>query len=805
MTMVWPAASRLPSAWPGDEEAGRLSLIRSAPVRSAARSLRRAVRQIRQRAQRCESLPSGLDFEILDALCREHGRGGVKRCAHLRLSGWKPRGAYRLEVLTESGTSWRLIFKDEYYGSQLELIPALEGLPATPGPPEALVYRMRGPSLSAILPQLFWFREIEPGRHFQYLLEDLAETHLELRPEARPEVKARGLVRMHQALGETFAVGMPHALIRYDRGYSERLLDWAATSLAAYQALTGDATVAALMPRWGEVTALHQRDEFHEDSLRSPIHGDFVMRNLLAHRDDDSQLKVLDWEWAGIGLPHADLAALAMSMPREERAGLVQAYVAENRRLEAEQHRRLFHWCRLQRALLDAARLAREQLASPRRLPWLRFATRRSAAVALDAIGRLSTGRRSGNVAPGTTPWSADQNGARSRPADGADVPALLRDGAAALRSLATKSATLRRAANYLRYRSRRGTGPPRGLAFEILDGLCQEHGRGRLRRCVHWRLSSWKSRGACGTYRLELLTEQGSSWRLIFKNECYRPEFAPVLQGLPASPGPPQAIVYGTHDVPLSPFLPQVFWFREVEPGLHFQYLIEDVAETHTELDRGSVYSLEDARGLVLLQLHEALRATFGGALPAALIRYDRRYSERLLEYAARNLSDYLAITADAAVESLRERWQGIASVHGRDEFYDDELRAPIHGDLAIHNVFAHRRSASRLKVLDWEWAGLGLPHADLAALIKYIRKDDRPALLHAFVEQHPGLDAERHRRLLDWCQLERSLFNAAFLARQQLLSDRRVPWLTNKISASAGAVLAAAERLEQRSAAGA
>src|SRR5690606_1961223 len=292
--------------------------------------------------------------------------------------------------------------------------------------------------------------------------------------------------------------------------------------------------------------------------------------------------------------------------------------------------------------------------------------------------------------------------------------------GAEALRSLASRSARLRRVAKYARERSRQRTGLPRGLAFDVLDRLCQEQGRGRLEHCRHWRLSGWKSRGTCGTCRLELTTERGS-WRLILKDECYRPELAPALQGLPASPGPPEAIVYGMRDVPLSPFLPQVFWFREVEPGRHFRYLIEDLAETHAELHRGSTYTLEDARGRLLPQLHAALRATFAGAHPAGLIRYDRPYSERLLEYAARHLSEYLALTSDAAVERLRERWADLASVHGRDEFYADELRAPIHGDFAVHNVFVHRRDVSRLKVLDWEWAGIGLPHADLAALIKY------------------------------------------------------------------------------------
>ena len=39
-------------------------------------------------------------------------------------------------------------------------------------------------------------------------------------------MKARGLVQIHQALRKTFTHGHPDALIRYDRRYSERLLEY---------------------------------------------------------------------------------------------------------------------------------------------------------------------------------------------------------------------------------------------------------------------------------------------------------------------------------------------------------------------------------------------------------------------------------------------------------------------------------------------------------------------------------------------------------------------------------------------------
>jgi hypothetical protein len=194
-------------------------------------------------------------------------------------------------------------------------------------------------------------------------------------------------------------------------------------------------------------------------------------------------------------------------------------------------------------------------------------------------------------------------------------------------------------------------------LEFEIPDASVPGAWKGRyeaLRPCT---LSGWKSSGARGTYRLELLTEGGGSWRLIFKDECYRSETAPALEGLPASPGPPEAIVHRMQNGPLSPFLPQLFWLRKIEPGRHFQYLIEDLTGTYAALPRGVVYSMKAARGFVLLQVQQALRSTFAGEHPAGLIRYDRRYSERLLEYAERTLADYLALTADRAVATLLDR----------------------------------------------------------------------------------------------------------------------------------------------------
>ena len=365
------------------------SLGSSPPLRRVARSVRRVARQIVHRPRPIEGWPPGLTFETLDTVCREHGRGGVKGCVHLHLSGWKGRGAYRLVLNTEAGTSWPLIFKDECY--RPEFIAALEGLPVSPGPPEAMLYRIRNTALSRFLPELIWFREVVSGCHFQYLLEDLAETYAILRPQSPDHIQAtRALLQLHKALRETFALKDPDGLICYDRQYSERLLDYAAGNLADYVARTADRAVVALLDRWREVASMHQRDEFYEDDLRVPIHGDYSNSNIHVHREDDGQLKVVDWEWAGVGLPHADLAALVKSECREDHSALLQVFLENDRRLDPEQHQRLFHWCQLERRLLDAAFLAKQQLVSARRVSWLQGEIGCAAGDVLAAVKRLA-------------------------------------------------------------------------------------------------------------------------------------------------------------------------------------------------------------------------------------------------------------------------------------------------------------------------------------------------------------------------------------------------------------------------------
>lgn len=337
--------------------------------------------------------------------------------------------------------------------------------------------------------------------------------------------------------------------------------------------------------------------------------------------------------------------------------------------------------------------------------------------------------------------------------------------------------------------------GLPPALEFETLDALCQQRGIGRLRQSTHLHLSGWKS---LGTYRLELITDSDAKWPLIFKDECYRIDLIPALEGLPVLPGQPEALIYGSGTTALSPFLPKLIWFREVEPRQHFQYLLEDLAQTHTQLKLFRESADYAAITRALIKMQKSFSKAFCGERSKHFINYDRSYSEGLLRYALASLSEYVSYVEDDGVESLLNRWRDVEFVHQHDEFYNDSPKGLIHGDFNSSNIHVERTNGTCLKVVDWEWAGIGVPHADLAALVKSRRREEQLALLDVFASEDERFDREQHRRLFYWCQLERRLQDAAYLAKQQMLSRRRVSWMPRAIRSAAKDVMTAVKSLQ-------
>jgi hypothetical protein len=333
-------------------------------------------------------LPEGLSQTVLDAVCREHLRAGLASVSHHHLSAWKASGSYRLYLRLTDGKQRTLIFKRaDYSASQ---IPALTDFPARPGLPEYHVYAHGAEILGASLPAVYRCEVVVPGERYDYVLEDLGDRYRVAAGLDDMLESARQLPALHATIGRFVDASGTEGLVRFDGDFWERLVAYAARSLDRwFEREPGDA-VGTLRKRWTQLNEV--RGEIAAAMGPAvPIHGDYNVSNILVRTGRADRLKILDWEWAGIGWPHADLASLAKGSDEATERRLVEVYAAAEGRRSVDEHWRLYQWSQLERGVLDAAFLAAQGLdathASKLDLAWC---VDNSARIVLDKLGHLS-------------------------------------------------------------------------------------------------------------------------------------------------------------------------------------------------------------------------------------------------------------------------------------------------------------------------------------------------------------------------------------------------------------------------------
>lgn len=305
-------------------------------------------------------IPPGLTPSILDDVCREEMAESLTSTAYVHLSGWKETGSYRLHLTTSSGRRWRVIYKNASY--RLDQIPALEGLPLKPGPPEYVVYAHAIEPLAAYLPHVYYAHEPAPGVQFQYIMEDLGQGYRRASEAADRLRVVEELPTIHRAMADWLSSVDDRDLLRYDAAFSSDLLTYTHTNLVTYADKTDDETAQEALARWTKIADVYENGLSVFECPAIPIHGDSNPANVMISRTDPTQLKLIDWEWAGIGFAHADLASLLKRSPSMLEAQALERYAQYNDMLTLAEHRRLYEWCQLQRGLLDIGFVARQHL-----------------------------------------------------------------------------------------------------------------------------------------------------------------------------------------------------------------------------------------------------------------------------------------------------------------------------------------------------------------------------------------------------------------------------------------------------------
>lgn len=336
--------------------AGKIYRILSGLLGGRSGSGRRKPRK----PERVEGVPTGLSSETLDRVSREHFGEPVHKVAFEHISSWKASGSYRLFLTSPEGHCRTVIFKNAVYN--LEQVPALEGFPLRPGPPEYSVYvNVRGP-IAEYVPRIFECCEVIPGEHFTYLMEDVRpEYERARRPESVLSIAAR-LPALHRAIGDWARATETTYLLDYDRDFSLALQPYVQKWLEEYARRSGDKLVAEVLKQWPRISRVHADEMPHPGPCVGMIHGDFGSSNIMIHGESPKRIKLIDWEWAGTGPAQGDLASLlkGVSLDVEEQA--LTAYAEQDDRLSLADHKASYRWCQLERGFLDAGYVAAQYI-----------------------------------------------------------------------------------------------------------------------------------------------------------------------------------------------------------------------------------------------------------------------------------------------------------------------------------------------------------------------------------------------------------------------------------------------------------
>jgi hypothetical protein len=308
--------------------------------------------------------------------------------------------------------------------------------------------------------------------------------------------------------------------------------------------------------------------------------------------------------------------------------------------------------------------------------------------------------------------------------------------------------------------------GVPEGLQFDELNELCLDYIKHPLKDVSYCHLSGWKK---SNTYRLLLETEKGDYWSLIYKNALYRQDIIPALNNFPINPGPPEYTIYSKSEGGITKYLPRIFRCREIHAGLHYMYLMQDLNECYRPAGGKRDILCISAELTKMYGIFGDYR--FG---EDSLILYNRELSARLQAYIIGNLERYVSATNSKTVSAVCRNWQKIAGLF-EDKYNYCWLSSMIHGDSNLANILVHRKYGDRIKFIDWEWAGVGLPHQDLASLLKRAKPNVEEDALEIFSKNNRSISIGEHNRLYEICQLERGLIDSAFFANQSANSPGR------------------------------
>lgn len=292
--------------------------------------------------------PAGLERDRLNEALQSLGYGRCRNVWHRHISRWKRAGAYRLCIESKDERTVRLVYKDAWYSQ--DDFPALEDLHLSPGYGEYAVYHFLASPDTRFLPTVLLAEEVEPKRHYRYLMADLSLEHRRCgtRPSDLIHV-CECLPALQSELQTLTEQDLTTPLIAFDHEFALQLLDYANENLGAYAASHPDSVVAALVSKWASLSDTYRRgaEQAYACQPMTLIHGDYNTDNIMVGQGEEGPIKAVDFEWCGWGLPQMDLASALKGAPSELCAHCVASFARRWGATSTTEQQQSFEFCAL--------------------------------------------------------------------------------------------------------------------------------------------------------------------------------------------------------------------------------------------------------------------------------------------------------------------------------------------------------------------------------------------------------------------------------------------------------------------------
>lgn len=316
-----------------------------------------------ERYRREKGLPPDLGIEEIKELAQKMDIAPIKAVTYDHVSSWKRSGAYRLYLQGASRTA-TAIYKNSIYDA--DEIAALDGLPAIPGPSEYVIYECADGPIGHYLPNSYLSRCNHTGRHYQYLLEDLAPTYERFRSENSILSVSQALPELYRKMDASIDIQKRSDLPNFDQAFSEAILSYAEDNLQRYIETKPADVIKDALSDWKCITQEYMDSmevAYNESSLHL-VHGDLNVSNLHFHNQEPSRWKAVDWEWTGIGGWWFDLVTLLKTVPAPLERESLEKFFRAARMRNGRRNQRIYQWAKLQRGLFDASFFAKQRIGS---------------------------------------------------------------------------------------------------------------------------------------------------------------------------------------------------------------------------------------------------------------------------------------------------------------------------------------------------------------------------------------------------------------------------------------------------------